>query len=61
LAEVFGVLAPAVAPANKFLWFENSAHMIYAEEPGRVLVHLVEDALPFAAAQGDVAPPGPDR
>ncbi len=30
--------------------------MIYAEEPGRVLVHLVQDALPLAAAAGDVAP-----
>jgi pimeloyl-ACP methyl ester carboxylesterase len=39
------------APAKRFVWFENSAHMIYEEEPGRFLVHLVEDALPFAAAR----------
>ena len=45
------------APSKRFVWFENSAHMMYAEEPGRVLVHLVQDALPFAAAAGDVAPP----
>jgi pimeloyl-ACP methyl ester carboxylesterase len=47
-----------VAPAKKFVWFENSAHMIYAEEPGRVLVRLVADALPFAVAAGDSAPSG---
>lgn len=44
------------APSKRWVWFENSAHMIYAEEPGRVLVHLVQEALPFAAAAGDVAP-----
>jgi hypothetical protein len=33
------------------VWFENSAHMIYQEEPGRFLVHLVQDALPLAAAR----------
>ena len=49
------------APAKRMVWFENSAHMMYAEEPGRVLVHLVQDALPFAAAAGDVAPGGGGR
>jgi len=44
------------APSKRFVWFENSAHMMYAEEPGRVLVHLVRDALPFAVAAGDAAP-----
>jgi proline iminopeptidase len=39
------------APAKKFIWFENSAHMIMFEEPGRVLVHLVEDVRPLAAAR----------
>ncbi|MBO9706606.1 MAG: alpha/beta hydrolase [Caulobacter sp.] len=36
------------APAKRFVWFENSAHMIAAEEPGRMLVHLVQDVLPLA-------------
>ena len=45
-----------VAPSKRFVWFANSAHMVHAEEPGRVLVHLVQDALPFAAQAGDVAP-----
>jgi pimeloyl-ACP methyl ester carboxylesterase len=36
------------APYKKLVWFENSAHMVQIEEPGRVLVHLVEDVLPLA-------------
>ena len=36
------------APAKKFVWFENSAHMMMIEEPGRMLVHLVEDVRPLA-------------
>lgn len=44
------------APEKRFVWFENSAHMMFAEEPGRVLVHLVEDARPLAVAAGDAAP-----
>ncbi len=44
------------APSKRFVWFENSAHMMYEEEPGRVLVHLVQDARPLAAKVGDVAP-----
>jgi len=44
------------APSKRLVWFENSAHMMYVEEPGRVLMHLVEDARPFAVQAGDVAP-----
>jgi pimeloyl-ACP methyl ester carboxylesterase len=44
------------APKKRFVWFENSAHMMFAEEPGRVLVHLVEDARPLAVTAGDAAP-----
>jgi pimeloyl-ACP methyl ester carboxylesterase len=36
------------APMKKLVWFENSAHMIQIEEPGRMLVHLVEDVRPLA-------------
>lgn len=36
------------APKKGFVWFENSAHMMEVEEPGRVLVHLVEDVRPLA-------------
>ncbi len=42
--------------SKRWVWFENSAHMMYGEEPGRVLVHLVQDARPFAEKAGDVAP-----
>lgn len=37
------------APDKKLVWFENSAHMVMEEEPGRFLVHLVNDVLPIAS------------
>jgi proline iminopeptidase len=36
------------SPGKKLIWFENSAHMVMVEEPGRFLVHLVQDARPYA-------------
>jgi len=39
------------APYKKLVWFENSAHMVQIEEPGRVLMHLVKDVLPLAGAE----------
>jgi len=36
------------APSKKLVWFENSAHMMMVEEPGHMLVHLVEDVRPLA-------------
>jgi proline iminopeptidase len=36
------------APQKKLIWFEDSAHMVMVEEPGRMLVHLVEDVRPLA-------------
>jgi pimeloyl-ACP methyl ester carboxylesterase len=44
------------APGKRFVWFDNSAHMMFGEEPGKVLVHLVQDARPLAVAAGDAAP-----
>jgi proline iminopeptidase len=41
------------APDKKLVWFENSAHMAMVEEPGRFLVHLVQDVRPLA---GPAAP-----
>lgn len=35
------------APRKKLVWFEDSAHMVYEEEPGKVLVTLVNDVLPL--------------
>lgn len=36
------------APKKKIIWFENSAHMMMVEEPGRMLVHLVQEVRPLA-------------
>jgi pimeloyl-ACP methyl ester carboxylesterase len=36
------------APGKKLIWFENSSHMAMVEESGRFLVHLVQDARPYA-------------
>jgi proline iminopeptidase len=44
------------APAKKLVWFEDSAHMVMQEQPGRFLVHLVNDARPYAVKAGDAAP-----
>jgi proline iminopeptidase len=42
------------APAKRFVWFEHSAHDVMMEEPGKVLVALVDYALPIAEQAGDV-------
>lgn len=42
------------APSKKLVWFEDSAHLPMQEEPGRFLVHLVGDVLPYS--QGSPAP-----
>ena len=44
------------APAKQFVWFENSAHEIMIEEPGKFMLTLVNQARPLAARAGDVAP-----
>ena len=40
------------APYKVFVEFPNSAHVVHAEEPGRMMVTLFEDVLP--AVRGDV-------
>ena len=45
------------APSKRLVWFERSAHEVMDEEPGKVLVSLVQYALPIAERAGDV----PDR
>lgn len=35
------------APSKRLVWFENSSHMVYEEEPGKLLVALVERVLPL--------------
>ena len=44
------------APSKHLVIFADSAHMVMQEQLGRFLVHLVTDALPLAAAAGDVSP-----
>lgn len=48
--------ATVSAPYKRLVWFEDSAHMVMQEQPGRFLVHLVNDARPFAVQAGDAAP-----
>lgn len=38
------------APEKKLVWFEDSAHMMQIEQPGQVLLHLVEDVRPLAGS-----------
>jgi pimeloyl-ACP methyl ester carboxylesterase len=52
-ADWFGHLH---APSKRLVWFEDSAHQIFQEQPGRFLQHLLTDVRPFAAPAGDVAP-----
>ncbi|HUA24133.1 MAG TPA: alpha/beta hydrolase [Steroidobacteraceae bacterium] len=44
------------APSKRLVVFADSGHMMFEEQPGRFLVHLVNDALPYATAAGDGAP-----
>lgn len=44
------------APVKKLIWFENSSHEMLVEEPGRTLVHLVDDVLPLATDEKTIAP-----
>lgn len=44
------------APSKRLVIFADSAHMSFEEQPGRFLVHLVDDALPYAIQAGDAAP-----
>jgi proline iminopeptidase len=41
------------APSKKLVWFENSAHMMMVEEPGRFLLHLVQDVRPYAGKRSN--------
>lgn len=49
-------VAAVEAPAKGAVWFEHSAHLAPLEEPGRVLLALVDQVRPFAVEAGDGAP-----
>jgi pimeloyl-ACP methyl ester carboxylesterase len=36
-----------VAPYKRLVWVPDAAHMVYEEEPAKVLVALVDDVLPL--------------
>ncbi|HEY0662058.1 MAG TPA: alpha/beta hydrolase [Lysobacter sp.] len=42
------------APSKTLVWFEQSAHEVMNEEPGKTLVSLVQHARPIAERAGDV-------
>ena len=44
------------APQKKLIWFEQSAHEVMNEEPGKTLLTLVQQVRPIAERAGDVAP-----
>lgn len=44
------------APQKHFVWFEHSAHEVMSEEPGKMLLSLVQLARPLAQRAGDAAP-----
>jgi pimeloyl-ACP methyl ester carboxylesterase len=43
-------LAQVESPHTRAIWFENSAHMIPMEEPGRVVVELATSVRPLAVS-----------
>ena len=43
------------APSKRFVWSENSAHEILVEEPGKLLLTLVQQVRPLAAGERDAA------
>lgn len=45
------------APSKRLVWFEDSAHEVMNEEPGKTLLSLVRYARPIAERAGDVPPP----
>ena len=45
------------APSKRLILFSDASHMIFEEQPGRFLVHLVDDVLPYARNAHDAAPP----
>ena len=52
-SALLGEWFPTVqAPSKKLVWFDDSAHMVIEEEPGKVLVHLVQDVLPLTRQGG---------
>jgi pimeloyl-ACP methyl ester carboxylesterase len=47
-------LAQVEAPAKLGVWFEHSSHLVPFEEPGKVLLALVQQVRPYASSGGRV-------
>lgn len=45
------------APSKQLVWFEQSAHEVMIEEPGKTLLTLVQQVRPIAERAGDTPPP----
>lgn len=43
--------ADVEAPHKQLVWFEESSHMVHEEEPGKLLVALVNEVLPLTRAR----------
>jgi pimeloyl-ACP methyl ester carboxylesterase/ketosteroid isomerase-like protein len=43
------------APSKKLVWFDDAAHLVQEEAPGKTLVTLVQDVLPLTGASGTAA------
>jgi len=43
-------------PRKQLVWFEQSAHEVMIEEPGKTLVTMVQEVRPVAERAGDLAP-----
>lgn len=48
--------AGVTAPSKQLVWFERSGHHLTSEEPGKLLMSLLQHIRPIAEAAGDVAP-----
>ena len=44
------------APSKRLVWFEQSSHMLQFEEPGKLLLTLVQEVRPLAVKAGDGRP-----
>lgn len=41
------------APQKRFVWFEDTAHMVQMERPGLFAAHLINDVRPLISRHGD--------
>ncbi|MBD8644098.1 alpha/beta hydrolase [Stenotrophomonas sp. CFBP 13724] len=49
------------APRKRLFWFENSAHEMLVEEPGKIFLTLINEVLPLARDSGNKEAVGVER